>query len=64
MVKGKWKTQKEYKEAISHCPHCDSGDVTTEPPEVNDGEITQEMQCDDCRARWMDIYKFVRYMKN
>lgn len=38
------------------CPFCESENIVGGDKENNDGVSSQEVSCDDCAERWMDIY--------
>jgi hypothetical protein len=61
--KRKWITQREYKSNTSQCPVCEGGNITGGPIEINDGFANQDVVCDDCGAKWCDIYKLLKYVK-
>lgn len=56
-------TDKEYVQTGGvRCPYCRSTNVEGQSIDVDAGEATQEMGCNDCNAEWVDCYKLVGYM--
>lgn len=42
----------------SECPHCNSTNITSiEHPQADSGEMTQEIECEDCGEAWKDVYQ-------
>lgn len=46
----------------NHCPSCRSANITGGPFDVDGGEATQEMGCDECGASWEDLYNLTGYL--
>jgi transcription elongation factor Elf1 len=46
----------------TRCPRCHSTNVSGASVDVDAGEATQEMGCDDCGAAWLDVYKLTDYI--
>jgi hypothetical protein len=45
------------------CPVCRGGGIrTVEPPAiVSDEEVLSEVECDECKSRWFDIFALKGY---
>ena len=39
------------------CPFCGSSDITGGDREINDGLVSQEVECETCGNYWQDMYK-------
>ena len=63
MAKKRWISQKVYKSCTSQCPACEGGCITGGPITIDDGFASQDVTCDDCGAKWCDIYKILEYVK-
>ena len=62
-TKKKRMTDKQYVDIRGiQCPHCHSENISGNTIEVDAGEATQEVGCDDCGATWLDAYKLVGYI--
>jgi hypothetical protein len=59
----KWKSQKAYLKHDGQCPRCGSGDINGGFIEVDGAGASQEVSCNDCNAKWIDLYKLVGYQK-
>ena len=43
------------------CPFCKGSDITTtDPPEVTDDGVTQDIECENCGAEWRDVYTLTK----
>lgn len=49
--------EKAYLENPNVCPICQSSNITGE--EWDGGDGSQKVSCDDCSARWYDLYKLI-----
>jgi len=60
----KWKSQKQYVKHPYQCPKCNSENISAgERDYIADGEMTQDVDCLDCGAKWRDFYKLKEYEK-
>lgn len=42
------------------CPYCGGMDICShEIPEVIEGKMTQKIECENCEAVWLDVYKLL-----
>jgi transposase-like protein len=48
--------KEQYLKASHRCPYCKSEDIERDFVEVNEGEATQRVTCNDCHQDWIDIY--------
>lgn len=46
------------------CPYCGSGDITGSQIDVEGNSAIQEVTCDNCDARWHDVYKLVDVLED
>lgn len=43
------------------CPFCRSEDIVGDDINVDGGQATQEMSCNECDAEWEDVYRLIGY---
>lgn len=41
----------------THCPFCDSEEITGGEVNIDAGTATQEVGCDNCNQEWKDLYR-------
>ncbi len=49
--------RKQYLADPSACPWCRGASKADAAPEVDDGVVTQEIDCTECGRRWCDLYQ-------
>jgi hypothetical protein len=54
-------TDKQYLKNPTICPVCRSSDISGGQVDVDMGSCWQEIECEDCGAKWTDIYKLIGY---
>lgn len=55
-------TDKQYvKTGGGTCPLCKCNQVTGDDIDFNGATLTQEVSCDKCEGRWLDIYRLTGY---
>jgi transposase-like protein len=59
----RWASKQQYNQIPSHCPACNSPHVIGLELDFGTGQITQRKTCNDCRAKWIDYYKLIKYLK-
>ena len=55
------KTQKEYLDSPSRCPHCDSDDIEGGHVTIDSGGASQTVSCLKCDSAWVDDYQLIGY---
>lgn len=50
---------KSYLKNPTHCPYCDSGNISGEFVDVDSGYTDQRVCCEKCGRIWMEIYKLI-----
>lgn len=43
------------------CPYCDSHNTNYESTTIESGMASQEANCLDCEARWIEYYELTNY---
>lgn len=43
------------------CPMCLSSNVIGQPMEITEQGAEQKVSCDDCDAKWVDLFKLTGY---
>lgn len=52
--------RKKYLENFgTRCPFCDSDDIDGEDVQLGQGEIWENLWCNVCKEKWVDIYRLV-----
>ena len=51
--------RKRYLAAPTRCPWCQGTTQANASPEVDEGIVTQEIDCTGCDRRWTDLYRLV-----
>ena len=51
--------QRYIESTFSHCPYCQSDNITGKGVEVDADTANQEVYCADCEQSWRDLYVLV-----
>jgi hypothetical protein len=55
-------TQEMYVDSMGlRCPHCGSEAISGGEINIDAGVASQEVECDECNARWHDLYTLTGY---
>ena len=56
-------TSEEYKLHSNHCPCCEESNIEASGyTDYDAGDHTARIHCNDCGARWSDLYELVGYV--